>query len=72
MLQDRGIRKGIEVLVRDNNDPRVPERRAIVINTYPHPSRWIVVKYEDGNIEQVEENQVTTMFEVNKKAGGRL
>ena len=69
MLQDRGIRKGIEVLVRDNIDPRVPERKAVVINTYPHPSRWIVVKYEDGNIEQVEETQVTTMFGINRKEG---
>ncbi len=72
MLQDRGIRKGIEVLVRNIIDPRAPERKAVVINTYPHPSRWIVVKYEDGNIEQVEENQVTTMFEINRKEGNNL
>ena len=72
MLQDRGIRKGVEVLVRNNIDPNVPERKAVVINTYPHPSRWIVVKYEDGNIEQVEETQVTTMFEINRKEAGIL
>jgi hypothetical protein len=27
----------------------------------------MVVKYEDGNMVEVEESQVTTMFEVNRK-----
>ena len=67
MLEDRGIRRGIEVFVRDKINPDLPGRKAIVINTYPPPSRWLVVKYEDGNMEQVEERRVTTMFEANRK-----
>jgi len=67
MLRDRGIRRGIEVFVRDGTSPGTPERKARVINTYPHPSRWLVVQYEDGNMDQVEEGQVTTMFEKNRK-----
>jgi hypothetical protein len=67
MLEERGIRKGIEVLVRDPTDPRVPARKAVVIRTYPRPSRWFVVKYESGDYAQVEESQVTTMFEEYKK-----
>lgn len=63
MLKDRGIQRGVEVFVKDRMDPESPERKARVINTYPHPSRWLVVKYEDGGMEQVEEDQVTTMFE---------
>ncbi len=69
MLEDRGIRRGIEVLVKDVDNPEQPVRKAVVIRTYPHPSRWMVVKYEDGNVEQVEEGQVTTMFEVNRSGG---
>ena len=67
MLEDRGIRRGIEIFVRDAINPDLPERKAIVVNVYPPPSRWLVVKYEDGNMEQVEERRVTTMFEVNRK-----
>ena len=67
MLRDRGIRRGIEVFVRDPINPEIPDKKALVVNTYPHPSRWLVVQYEDGNMEQVEEGQVTTMFEVNRK-----
>jgi hypothetical protein len=63
MLEDRGIRKGVEVLVKDPTDPNLPARKAIVIRTYPRPSRWFVVRYESGDMEQVEESQVTTMFE---------
>jgi hypothetical protein len=63
MLQDRGIKRGVEVFVKDRMDPDITERKARVINTYPHPSRWLVVKYEDGGMEQVEEHQVTTMSE---------
>ena len=66
-LEQRGIRKGIEVLVKDAIDPDLPVKKAIIVNTYPPPSRWLVVKYEDGNMEQVEERRVTTMFEVNRK-----
>ena len=67
MLKDRGIRKGIEVLVKDLEDPALPERKARVVNVYPHPSSWMVVRYEDGNMEQVEERRVTTMFEINRR-----
>ena len=67
MLEDRGIRKGIEVFVKSELNPNIPSRKARVVRTYPHPSRWLVVKYEDGDFEQVEESQVTTMFEVGKK-----
>ncbi|DAC73298.1 MAG TPA: hypothetical protein DSN98_01175 [Thermoplasmata archaeon] len=67
MLEERGIRKGIEVLVRDPDAPNLPAKKAIVIRTYPRPSRWFVVRYESGDIGQVEENQVTTMFEEYKK-----
>jgi hypothetical protein len=67
MLQERGIRRGIEVFVKSKVDPDLPERKALVVNIYPHPSRWMVVKYESGDIEQVEESQVTTMFEKNRR-----
>jgi hypothetical protein len=67
MLEERGIRKGIEVLVKDPDAPKLPARKAIVIRTYPRPSRWFVVRYESGDIAQVEEKQVTTMFEEYKK-----
>jgi hypothetical protein len=67
MLRDRGIRRGIEVFVRDSTNTDMPKRKARVVNTYPHPSRWLVVQYDDGNMEQVEESQVTTMFEINRK-----
>lgn len=67
MLEERGIRKGIEVLVRDPEVPNRHPRKAVVIRTYPRPSRWFVVRYENGDIAQVEENQVTTMFEEYKK-----
>jgi len=67
MLEERGIRKGIEVLVRDPDAPNRPARKAIVIRTYPRPSRWFVVKFESGDMEQVEETQVTTMYEEYKK-----
>jgi hypothetical protein len=67
MLELRGIRKGIEVLVRNPENPRLPARKAVVIRTYPRPSRWFVVRYDTGDIGQVEETQVTTMFEEYKK-----
>ncbi len=67
MLEDRGIRKGIEVIVKDEIDPNLPAKKARVIRTYPKPSKWLVVKYEDGNMEQVKESQVTTMFEINRR-----
>lgn len=69
MLEDKGIRKGIEVLVKDELDTKLPAKKAIVVRTYPKPSRWLVVKFEDGNIAQVEEKYVTTMFEVNRRGG---
>lgn len=68
MLEERGIRKGVEVLVRNPEAPQLPARKAIVIRTYPRPSRWFVVRYESGDIGQVEETQVTTMFEEYKKS----
>jgi len=67
MLEDRGVRRGIEVLVKDAVDPDLPVKKARVVRTYPKPSRWLVVKYEDGNMDQVEESQITTMFEVNRR-----
>ena len=67
MLKDRGIRRGIEVFVKDPVYPNNPEKKAIVVNTYPHPSNWLVVQFEDGNMAQVEERYVTTMFEVNRR-----
>ena len=63
MLSDRGIRKGVEVFVKDRDDPELPMRKAVVINTYPPPSRWLVVQYDSGDVEQVEADQITTMFE---------
>lgn len=70
ILKDRGIRRGIEVLVKDPVNPDQPKKKARVVNVYPHPSNWIVVKYDDGNVEQVEGRHVTTMFEVNKRGEG--
>jgi hypothetical protein len=67
MLEERGIRKGVEVLVKDPDSPNRPAKKAIVINTYPRPSRWFVVRYETGDIAQVEESQVTTMYEEYQK-----
>jgi hypothetical protein len=67
MLEDRGIRKGIEVFVKSVEDPDTASRKAVVVRTYPPPSRWLVVKYESGDIEQVDEKQITTMFEQNRK-----
>lgn len=67
MLELRGIRKGIEVLIRNSENPNLPARKAVVIRTYPRPSRWFVVRYDTGDIGQVEETQVTTMFEEYKK-----
>lgn len=67
MLKERGIRKGIEVLVKDAIEPDSNPKKARVVRTYPKPSRWLVVKYEDGNMEQVKESQVTTMFEINRR-----
>lgn len=63
MLEERGIRKGVEVLVTNIENPNLPPRKATVLNTYPRPSRWLVVRYETGDIEQVQEIQVTTMYE---------
>jgi hypothetical protein len=63
MLEERGIRKGVEVFVRDPDAPHLPARKAVVIRTYPHPSRWFVVRFETGDYAQVEETQVTTMYE---------
>ena len=67
MLKDRGIRKGIEVFVKDPINPEIPEKKARVVNVYPHPSSWMVVKFDNGDIKQVEEKYVTTMFEVNRR-----
>jgi len=67
MIRDRGIRKGIEVFVKNPIEPDLPERKARVVNVYPHPSSWMVVRYEDGNMQQVEERYVTTIFEINRR-----
>lgn len=68
MLRDRGIRRGIEVLVKDKINPDLPRKKGVVLNIYPPPSRWLVVKFDSGDIQQVEESQITTMFEENRKA----
>lgn len=67
MLKDRGIRRGIEVLVKDPVNPFQDGRKARVVNVYPHPSNWLIVQFDDGNMVQVEEKYVTTMFEVNRR-----
>jgi hypothetical protein len=67
MLENRGVRRGIEVLVKDRSDPDTPLKKALVVRTYPRPSRWLIVKYESGDMEHVEESQITTMFEANRK-----
>jgi uncharacterized protein YjaZ len=67
MLEDRGIRKGIEVFVKSELNSNIPSRKARVVRTYPHPSRWLVVKYEDGDFDLVEDSQVTTMFEADTR-----
>ena len=72
MLRDRDIRRGIEVFVKDSEEPDLPAKKARVINIYPHPSRWLVVQYDDGNMEQVDETRVTTMYEYNRKRLGLL
>ena len=66
MLEERGIRIGVEVFVKDQENPDTPIRKGVVIRTYPRPSRWLVVKLETGDVQQVEESQVTTMFERNR------
>jgi len=63
MLESRGIRRGVEVYVKDGV-PGNDDRKAHVINTYPSPSRILVVQFDDdGTMRQVDETQVTTMFE---------
>jgi len=39
----------------------------VVVQTYPRANRWFVVQYESGDIAQVEEKQVSTMFEEYQK-----
>ena len=68
MLKSRGIKRGIEVFVKDPVNPDDPLRKALVVNTYPHPSSWLVVQFEDGEMKEVDGNMVTTMFEQNQKA----
>ena len=64
MLESRGIRRGVEVYVKDSVHPSKDERKAHVINTYPSPSRILVVQFDDdGTMRQVDDTQVTTMFE---------
>jgi len=67
MLKDRGIRKGVEVFVKNPAEPDIPERKALVINTYPHPSSWLIVQYENGEQQEVEETHVTTMVEIYRR-----
>jgi hypothetical protein len=68
MLKSRGIKRGIEVFVKDPVNPEDPLRKARVINTYPAPSSWLVVQFENGEMKEVDESLVTTMFEQNRKA----
>jgi hypothetical protein len=67
MLKSRGIKRGVEVFVKDPVDPESPLRKARVVNTYPHPSNWLVVQYDDGAMEEVDGSFVTTMFERNRR-----
>ena len=48
LLKARGIKRGIEVFVKDPLNPDEEIRKARVINIYPHPSSWLVVQFEDG------------------------
>ena len=66
MLESRGIRTGVEVFVKDRFETSLPPKKARVVRTYPHPSSWLIVEYDDGNMEEVEEQQVTTLFEINR------
>ncbi len=68
MLKSRGIKRGIEVFVKDPVNPNDPLRKARVVNTYPHPSSWLVVQFENGEMKEVDESMVTTMFERNRKS----
>jgi len=68
LLQARGIKRGIEVFVKDPLNPNEELRKARVVNIYPHPSSWLVVQFEDGEMKEVDESYVTTMFEHNRKA----
>lgn len=68
MLKSRGIKRGVEVFVKDPVNPDDPLRKALVVNTYPHPSSWLVVQFEDGEMKEVDGSLVTTMFEQNRKA----
>ena len=54
-------------MVKDPVNPDSPEKKGRVVNVYPHPSNWLVVRYDDGNLQQVEERYVTTMFEINRR-----
>jgi hypothetical protein len=67
MLKERGIQRGIEVLVQTNHESEEEYRKARVVRTYPPPSTWLVVQYEDGNMEEVDGSQITTMFEANRR-----
>jgi len=67
LIRDRGIRRGIEVMVKDPVNPEFPSKKGRVVNVYPHPSSWLVVQLDDGNMVQVEEKYVTTMFEIYRK-----
>jgi hypothetical protein len=67
MLKSRGIKRGVEVFVKDPVNPDDPLRKARVVNTYPHPSNWLVVQYENGEMKEVDGDMVTTMFEQNRQ-----
>lgn len=67
MLKSRGIKRGVEVFVKDPVNPEDPLRKARVVNTYPHPSSWLVVQFENGEMKEVDGSMVTTMFERNRK-----
>lgn len=68
MLRSRGIKRGVEVFVKDPMNPDDQLRKARVVNTYPHPSSWLVVQFENGEMKEVDETMVTTMFERNRKS----
>jgi hypothetical protein len=66
MLKSRGIKRGIEVFVKESKDQE-KFRKARVVNTYPHPSSWLVVQFEDGEMKEVDGSMVTTMYEQNRR-----
>ena len=67
MLEGGEIRQGMEAFIKDPLGDETSYKKAVVLRKYPKPSRWLVVQYESGDMEHVEETQVTTMFDAYRK-----